>query len=98
MKKFEYWKFGVQVFFSTIVIGLCIFKLCTSDAKNEPNIALYWGGLTGILGYWLPSPNSEERENQKREFDLTVAGLNSGHPTQPNGQIAIAHSSETTQS
>ncbi|OKH36375.1 hypothetical protein NIES2119_17155 [[Phormidium ambiguum] IAM M-71] len=60
MKKFEYWKFGVQVFFSTIVIGLCIFKLCTSDAKNEPNTALYWGGLTGILGYWLPAPSDKD--------------------------------------
>lgn len=60
MKNFESCRFGVQVFFSTIVIGLCIFKLCTSDGKNDQNISIYWGGLTGVLGYWLPAPSDKD--------------------------------------
>ncbi|MBE9224186.1 hypothetical protein IQ264_01695 [Phormidium sp. LEGE 05292] len=85
MKNFESWRFGVQVFFSTIVIGLCIFKLCTADAKDNPNTAIYWGGLTGVLGYWLPSPNSDDKEKQKKQFDSVVANLNNESPNQPTG-------------
>lgn len=98
MKRFETWRFIAQVSFSTIVIGLCVFKLCTTDAKNDPNVALYWGGLTGVLGYWLPSPSNDEREVQQRQFDLAIANLNNNHKNQPTEQITIAHASETTQS
>lgn len=39
-------------------MSLCIYKLVTADPKDNQN-ALYWGGLSGILGYWLPSPTNE---------------------------------------
>jgi len=54
--KLETWKFGIQVFFSTIVIGLCVFKLAEPQGQNNPNVGMYWGGLSGVLAYWLPSP------------------------------------------
>ncbi len=59
--KIETYKFWIQVFFSTVVLSLCTFQLVNEDSqKNE---AMYWGGLTGVLAYWLPSPsNSRESE------------------------------------
>lgn len=62
MKNHQAWTFGVQVFFSTIVLGLCTFKLVAPSAPNDQ--ALYWGGLTGVLAYWLPSPTSSKNEEQ----------------------------------
>lgn len=56
---------GKTLNFGDLVIGLCILKLSTSDPKNDPNTAIYWGGLTGVLGYWLTSPNRDDKEKQK---------------------------------
>ncbi|WP_026082787.1 hypothetical protein [Mastigocladopsis repens] len=63
MKHQQAWTFGVQVFFSTIVLGLCTFQLVAD--KKEQNQAIYWGGLTGVLGYWLPSPSNSKNEEQE---------------------------------
>ncbi|MBP5974309.1 hypothetical protein HW132_16575 [Brasilonema sp. CT11] len=62
MKNHQTWTFAVQVFFSTVVLGLCTFKLIAN--KPQDNQALYWGGLTGILGYWLPAPTNSKNEEQ----------------------------------
>ena len=62
MKKLETWKFIIQVAFSAAVMSLCIYKLATADPKDNQN-ALYWGGLSGILGYWLPSPTSDKEND-----------------------------------
>ncbi|MBW4596360.1 MAG: hypothetical protein KME46_26515 [Brasilonema angustatum HA4187-MV1] len=63
MKNHQTWTFAVQVFFSTVVLGLCTFKLIAN--KPQDNQALYWGGLTGILGYWLPAPTNSKNEEQQ---------------------------------
>lgn len=52
-------KFGVQVFFSSVVLGLCIYQLTANDASKD-NQALYWGGVTAILAWWMPSPKTEK--------------------------------------
>jgi len=64
MKNQEAWKFGIQVFFSTIVLGLCVFQI--SSARDDKNIALYWGGLSGVLAYWLPSPAGQTRDDREQ--------------------------------
>lgn len=73
------WKFSVQVFFSTIVILLCVVQI--GFKRDEENVALYWSGLTSVLAYWLPSPtNSKEEEewlvsNQYRFNQMSSNGL-----------------------
>ncbi|MEH2025904.1 hypothetical protein [Nostoc sp.] len=60
MKKLEIWKFGIQVLFSTLMIGLCS-SLIFMERDNSQNQAVYWSCLSGVLAYWLPSPaNTQE--------------------------------------
>lgn len=55
MKNQDAWKFGVQVSFSAIVLIFCLFKLGGNESST--NQAIYWGGITGVLAWWMPSPN-----------------------------------------
>ncbi|PAX52951.1 hypothetical protein [Brunnivagina elsteri] len=64
--KIETSKFWIQVLFSTVVLSLCTFQLVNKDSQASEK-AMYWGGLTGVLAYWLPSPSSSrESEQYKR--------------------------------
>ncbi|NJM71344.1 MAG: hypothetical protein HC862_14555 [Scytonema sp. RU_4_4] len=70
MKSHQTWTFGVQVLFSTVVLGLCTFKLVANEAPKDQ--ALYWGGLTGVLAYWLPAPTNSKNEGQKLLIESSV--------------------------
>lgn len=50
------YRFYAQIFFSTLVIGLCIFQLTTKDEFDTAERAIYWSSLSGIVANWLPSP------------------------------------------
>ncbi|MBN3879432.1 MULTISPECIES: hypothetical protein [unclassified Nostoc] len=65
MKKLEIWKFGIQVLFSTLMIGLCS-SLIFMERDNSQNQAVYWSDLSGVLAYWLPSP-ANTQESRKSE-------------------------------
>jgi hypothetical protein len=80
------WKFVVQFFFSAVVLSLCVFKLSTTDGKDQSQ-ALYWGGLTGILGYWLPSPTNK-RDDDSQQLGVTVANL----PASNTGKSGVSNS------
>jgi hypothetical protein len=58
-------RFTVQVTLSLLASGLCIYKLALSDG-HQTNDALYWGGFTGVLAYWMPSP-AQSNSTQKEE-------------------------------
>ena len=49
-------RFAAQCLISASVLFFCMAKI--HDAKGE-ELALYWGGITGIVGYWLPSPTGK---------------------------------------
>lgn len=49
----------VQTALSLIVVCFCLYKLADKATGPEEK-ALFWGGLSGILGYWLPSPSETE--------------------------------------
>ncbi len=62
MKNQDGLKFWIQVLFSTFMIGFCSFQLARDSTKETQ--AIYWGGLSGVLGYWLPSPASSQANPQ----------------------------------
>lgn len=47
-------------FVMQIVITFFMLMLCWNGLhhENDNTRALYWGGLTGIIGWWMPSPGS----------------------------------------
>jgi len=47
-------RLGMQVVFSSIVLCFCLFKLSTQN-DNQSSV-LYWGGVTSVLAWWMPSP------------------------------------------
>ncbi|WP_292852478.1 hypothetical protein [Nostoc sp. NMS8] len=87
----EAWRFSVQVFFSSIVLGLCIFKLGSPD--NDKNVALYWGGLSSVLAYWLPSLG--QTRDDREQPSITQKTFAATENANGNGQI-LAQVAETT--
>jgi hypothetical protein len=50
-------KLFTQIAFSGIVIGFCIWQLShPKTGNNEADKALYWGGITTLVAWWMPSP------------------------------------------
>ena len=48
---------SIQFLFSLITLVFCIYQI----RHDATNVALYWGGISSILGYWLPSPVDNNR-------------------------------------
>lgn len=46
-------KFVMQIIITLFMLGMCWRGL---QIKDDSTRALYWGGLTGIIGWWMPSP------------------------------------------
>ncbi|WP_373530747.1 hypothetical protein [Nostoc sp.] len=86
----EAWRFGVQVLFSGIVMGLCIFKL--GSPADDKNVALYWGGLSSVLAYWLPSPG--QNGDDKEPPNITQRTFAASDNSNGNGQ-SLAQVTET---
>lgn len=59
----DLFRFVVQVAFSAIVLSFCINQLAIG-AKDGKNDAIYWGGVTSILAWWMPSPGGRNPQNQ----------------------------------
>lgn len=51
-------KFAMQVILTAAILTLCVGKLTTSDKPDDK--ALYWGGITGLIAWWMPSPNGSQ--------------------------------------
>ncbi|AFY33768.1 hypothetical protein [Calothrix sp. PCC 7507] len=58
----DIWKFGIQVFFSTVMIVLCSSLIFFRG--NDSNQAVYWSALSGVIAYWLPSPASSQESGK----------------------------------
>lgn len=70
------------------LVNTNIFKL--GSPGDDKNIALYWGGLSGVLAYWLPSPGQTRDDRELTQKTFAGADNNNG-----NGQ-SLAQVSETT--
>lgn len=75
MKNLEFYQFLTQVFFSATVTIFCMVKLSIPVGKGKVNESLYSSILTGIVGYWLPSPTSK-RSQSNVSVDTEVTTIN----------------------
>lgn len=53
LKKIDSLKFLMQVLITVFMLSLCWRGL---QSENTETRALYWGGITGVIGWWMPSP------------------------------------------
>lgn len=49
-------RFDAQVRFTFLVLVFCMFMLAVHPGQKKANEALYVSIITGLVGYWLPSP------------------------------------------
>ena len=61
-QRIDFYKFIIQGVFSTLILGFCIFQLSSYEKGKRVNESLYSSILSGIMGYWLPSPTSRRSE------------------------------------
>lgn len=64
--KKDWWKFGIQVLVSTTALVFSLTMSATTPGKE----GVYLPIVTGILGYWLPSPEVP-RSSTWRSLDPT---------------------------
>ncbi|MFB8789049.1 MAG: hypothetical protein U7123_09425 [Potamolinea sp.] len=83
----DFLKFIFQCILSSFVLGFCVLQLANGGRDGlGKNDALYWGGITSILAWWMPSPGGSTPRNQANvvEGDLNVKNtVTSGAP--PSG-------------
>jgi hypothetical protein len=61
----DFLKLIFQCIFSSLVLCFCMFQLSIGGRDGTgTNNALYWGGITSILAWWMPSPGSSNAKNQ----------------------------------
>lgn len=59
-RKVESLRFVVQVGFSVLIVGFCLGKLSDLGASpDSSDKAIYWGGLTSIVAWWMPTPGGK---------------------------------------
>lgn len=76
----ELYHFCTQVTFSAMVAIFCMCKLTLVPVKGKVNESLYSSILTGIVGYWLPSPGS--RKNSSVSVDSETTNITAGEQSQ----------------
>ncbi len=93
----DLFRFIVQVCFSAIVLVFCIHELAvggqTKDGKND---AIYWGGVTSILAWWMPSPGGRLQNQANIAGDLNIKASQPGaHPPSEPDNTTDASSQAT---
>lgn len=58
-RKMDSLRFLVQVFLTATVLLLCVGNLPKADPETR---AIYWGGITGIIAWWMPTPGSSKAQ------------------------------------
>lgn len=61
-QRIDFYKFIIQAAFSTLILGFCIYQLSNQERGRRINESLYSSILSGIIGYWLPSPTSRRSD------------------------------------
>ncbi len=61
-KRLDSLKFAMQLILTAAILTLCIGKLTMSSQADDK--ALYWGGITGLFAWWMPSPNGTQSKGK----------------------------------
>ena len=64
-----------QMFLTLVVMGLCIGKIVTDEKSDK---ALFWGGVTSCLAWWMPSPASSVGISAGAIARKILGGVNKG--------------------
>jgi hypothetical protein len=48
---------AMQLGLSISVVMFCGIQIILHDMRDK-DVSLYWGGVVGILAWWMPSPNA----------------------------------------
>lgn len=56
-------KLIMQAGVSLAVLGFCMLQLLNNNPRSE---ALYWGGITSTIAYWLPSPSDSKDDKDDK--------------------------------
>lgn len=57
---------AMQIGLSLAVVLFCGGQIIVHDLKNK-DVSLYWGGIVGILAWWMPSPtNSNSSKSEAK--------------------------------
>jgi hypothetical protein len=85
----EFFKFIFQCILTLVVMSFCIFQLANGghDRKGK-NDALYWGGITSILAWWMPSPSSGVSQANGRREDTHLEAPKAEHNPPPANKSA----------
>ena len=51
----NFFKFIFQCLLTGVILGFCMIQLAKDTEKDN---ALYWSGITSMMAWWMPSPNS----------------------------------------
>lgn len=51
----NFFKFIFQCLLTAVILGFCMIQLTKDTEKDN---ALYWSGITSMMAWWMPSPNS----------------------------------------
>lgn len=103
MKTQDAFRLGVQFLFSFIVLLFCVYKMASSQDEQSNN-AVYWGGITSILAWWMPSPGAGKEDAfsmnaNKVNIEKAETTVNTVSPdTSLNGSANSARSLEASES
>lgn len=62
-RELEVFKIGMQGLITIIILSFCIFKLSGFSGDRRVNESLYSSILSGIMGWWMPSPTQGGRKD-----------------------------------
>ena len=51
--------FIIQVVLSFGLVGFSLFQIVRDDLPDETDKSVYFSMVSGLVGYWLPSPKSK---------------------------------------
>lgn len=61
-QKIPFYKFAIQAIFSSVILVFCLYQLGSQGRGKRVNESLYSSILSGIAGYWLPSPTGRRSD------------------------------------
>ena len=62
----NFFKFIFQCLLTAVILGFCMIQLAKDTEKDN---ALYWSGITSMMAWWMPSPNSGKSSSSENSSE-----------------------------